>query len=705
MKKVGIIIQNHGGEERRQPSLDSIRRAENDVSSQIFIADESGPVGINNGIRHFLSDKSITHICLINPDVIVSHHWLDSLTADGLDAAGPVTNIAGNEQQIAVDMEIQRDETSHEIVNEFALKRLAAYDGCSYESDMICFAAAVFTRNVAETVGNIDERFENGYFADDDYCRRVRNEGFDIRILRDTYIHNWGYGPLSHILNDENFVIWQKGQGPFEEKWGVKWQPRGWKLLKSCVQDAEFLDANEQGSQWARDMLIKGYAEHFNLLREESPELREEYKVELPFGENVRQMSKKIRRRFSPSLKDENPGRIKRLKEQNVRKLTEAVKAQALESISQSGARSVCVLAPFFDNENSADGYIQRVKAIDERVLDGFYRIYIDLEKPRISPEIQCIDENHLAIWLDPENSAQADALQAIVKNCDMVYVHSILRTMPDILPKDLRKKVLGNKGASIIWDVHGAVPEEYALAGDNPRAQIAGEAEGFLFENARMFIVVTESMKRHLAKKYKKEPEALVITLPVFSAEELRQMDCMREKALREDQPPLAVYAGGLQEWQKIKEMQDLIEKAGDICRYAVFTPKPEEFMRLWGDRKQPAEMRVESRKPHEVLEEYKACHYGFVLRDDIVVNNVACPTKLIEYLRYGIVPVLSTMNIGDFAAMGMEYISATAFGKGDLPDENERLRMAEKNYEVLEILSDAGSVPVVFPLDPPLA
>ena len=35
---------------------------------------------------------------------------------------------------------------------------------------------------------------------------------------------------------------------------------------------------------------------------------------------------------------------------------------------------------------------------------------------------------------------------------------------------------------------------------------------------------------------------------------------------------------------------------------------------------------------------------------REEILVNAVACPTKLVEYMYWGVVPVVITPNIGDF-------------------------------------------------------
>ena len=690
MKKAGIVVSLCNKSELLKLTLRSLELAENDIPWEVFIAEEEGPAGINNGITHFLDDGSITHICILNSDVTVAPHWLDMLAADGNDAAGPVTNIAGNEQTIAIDFSAQENEDSFAHVSEFAQKRRGAYEGCSCESGALAFFAVVLRREVVEKVGLLDERFSNGYFADDDYCIRIRNAGFTIRILRDCYIHNWGGGQFSNTLNDDNFVDFQKGQGPFEEKWGVRWQRRGWKLLKSCVQDAEFLASYDQSSSWAQDMLDKGYAEFFNQLREDNAGLRAIYTVELPLLENTRQIAKKIRRRISPSLRDENPRSVKRMKEKEVSEKTGVVERQALESIRASEKKAICIFAPFFTEEKSADGYIQRVKAVDEGALGGFFKVYVNAEKPRISPGFECIDENHIVTWLSPDDGAQAKAIESIVMACGTVYIHSALRAMLSVWPEELRGRILAGKGINVIWDVHGVVPEEYALDNKHYEAQTAGEAEEFLARTARMIIVVNQAMKKHLEKKYGLKPEIRVGIMPVFSEDKLLPVECAEEKTLENGQAPLAVYAGGLQEWQNIGEMQDLIEQAGGLFRYAVFVSRPDEFKRMWGDRRVPEEMQVECKTPQQLKEEYKACHYGFVLRDDIAVNNVACPTKLIEYLQYGIVPVLKTPNIGDFTEMGMEYIDSAAFGKGQLPEEEDRKHMAEKNYEVLKKLTE---------------
>ena len=75
-------------------------------------------------------------------------------------------------------------------------------------------------------------------------------------------------------------------------------------------------------------------------------------------------------------------------------------------------------------------------------------------------------------------------------------------------------------------------------------------------------------------------------------------------------------------------------------------------------------------------------------MLRDSSPVNYVACPTKIIEYLKYGIIPILKSTEIGDFVDLGMEYITYTDLMKGLTISHKKRNMMQEKNYEILDKL-----------------
>jgi len=97
------------------------------------------------------------------------------------------------------------------------------------------------------------------------------------------------------------------------------------------------------------------------------------------------------------------------------------------------------------------------------------------------------------------------------------------------------------------------------------------------------------------------------------------------------------------------------------------------------------PKEAIIHAVRPEEVIHEIRDCHFGILLRDDIAVNNVACPTKLIEYLSCGVLPVLKTSHIGDFERYGMNYIPLEDFRKGTIPGSEEYMRMIRENRALL--------------------
>jgi hypothetical protein len=122
---------------------------------------------------------------------------------------------------------------------------------------------------------------------------------------------------------------------------------------------------------------------------------------------------------------------------------------------------------------------------------------------------------------------------------------------------------------------------------------------------------------------------------------------------------------------------------------RFKIFVPDRSAFLKLWGNRVKPTDnVVIEYKTPDQMEAEYRTCHYGMILRDDIVVNNVACPTKLVEYLQYGIVPVCKSEKIGDFAELGMHYVKHTEFVAKSLPTNAERDEIARQNYSVLNCL-----------------
>lgn len=365
----------------------------------------------------------------------------------------------------------------------------------------------------------------------------------------------------------------------------------------------------------------------------------------------------------------------------------EDLTAEMLEKLATCD-KKVAIHAPIFTKDNERDGYIQRIKRVDEEIFTDYLRIYfLEDGKRSESLAIEKIDDLHYFVCYNSQNANQRERVFQWVETCGLMYVHSINRFMFDSVNVDMCQ-LLARPNIKTVWDVHGSVPEEYEMYGNDVGRQIGDEVESFFYHHIHVIVVVNEAMKRHLIKKHG-ETNAQFIVMPIFNIDVRQHYDRTTDSHTKNDRP-IIVYAGGTQKWQNVELMQQIIQKTQNTCDYHMFVPDPAAFNAFW-KTKMPSNVLVDSRSPEALAEEYRSCDYGFVLRDDNVVNYVACPTKMIEYIQFGIVPIMKSTQIGDFVDLGMQYVDYQDILKGNMPDEATRSAMALKNYDVLEHLHQA--------------
>jgi len=344
------------------------------------------------------------------------------------------------------------------------------------------------------------------------------------------------------------------------------------------------------------------------------------------------------------------------------------------------GRNVFLMMAPYFTKERLADGYFQRVQAVDGILAPSDLKIYaswLDADEVCGVPRVFLWDQTHMEIrYPHPDSINDARILQ-IARRAGVVYHHSITFANGDV-----------TKDAAIqkIFDMHGAYPEELRMYGREQQATIDEAQEGLAMQHGQCLVCVTKSMMEHLKQKYGSIPEK-VILLPILDEKRLRQCLAIEKK---QECRMTVVYAGGMQKWQNVKMMQDAIHQTQDRFSYRIFTPSPEAFWKQWKHWWKPKNLEVCAKTPDEVIKAYASCDYGFMLRDDIVVNRVACPTKLVEYLAAGIIPILTSTRIGDFVQDGMAYLSLEDLVKGKLPTGEERDALVQQNLRVVQKLEE---------------
>ncbi len=329
----------------------------------------------------------------------------------------------------------------------------------------------------------------------------------------------------------------------------------------------------------------------------------------------------------------------------------------------------ILFIADFPTEENIRDGMFQRISAIDS-LTQNKERVYLNIsfrknKKRKISVYDTCKVES-LNYFLHNRT------IREYLKKATIIYVHSVYNMLKIYPFGDYNK---------IILDIHGVVPEEMRFLGKRAKASIYNIIERESIQRCFKIIHVTSEMKKFYEAKYNTSLDKRSIVLPIFEKNKIHVDQNKWNSNVYE-----FIYAGGMQAWQNIDLMIETTKRTyNKNIKFNFFFPQNLicEFNSRIGNCFNDKNITVDSLPKEDVINVMASCHLGFVLRDDIVVNRVACPTKLIEYLECGVVPVVKSPDIGDFNSLGYSFIKVDEICS---PLKMEGLyEKVENNYRVL--------------------
>lgn len=303
--------------------------------------------------------------------------------------------------------------------------------------------------------------------------------------------------------------------------------------------------------------------------------------------------------------------------------------------------------------ENLRDGMAQRIKAIDTE-FENEDRIYLKLSykikysELKISDSITIIKANILV---------NTKTICDILSRASQIYIHSVINGI--YLP------IFASCCKSITLDLHGVVPEEQKFNGRLYRYNIFSIVEKKLFKKIKNAVTVTNSMKSYYESKYPNSRSINYIVKPIFPKNSVNIDDIDNQISIKNkyhiaDKDTVFIYTGGTQKWQNIDLMVQCMELMNNK-NYVFFIMTrniAEVYSKVEHLINRGYRIVVDSVEPSNLKSYYEVAHYGFMLRDDIIVNRVAAPTKMIEYLGYGLIPIVKCPEIGDWKEMGYEYI-----------------------------------------------
>jgi GT2 family glycosyltransferase/glycosyltransferase involved in cell wall biosynthesis len=766
-QKVGIVMVSYNAHEMVRMALASVRQAATEVDYELMLVDNASrpderahiasamakhtaelgwryvelprnlgfAAGNNVGIRRFLADPSITHVCLLNSDVLVSDGWIDRLLHAGGDLVSAVTHRADSEQAVPIDytldparcLDAQAERVEPQAlarVAEFARRRAAAWRGHAVDCD-VTFFCVVLGRAVFADVGLLDETFFPGGYEDDDYCLRARAAGKRIVLARDVYLHHWGSGSFGALAFERFNAHAAKNRAHLEAKHGLRWRHRAEKPLLSYTADLAFALRSETGQRALQRPLlalheraITAYIDELDARSDESPASWLVRALRGGRGGALNTRWASLRRRAGRLLARPDAAAAaallgdldawaqalhaaveRRLEASSATSMpTAANPAQPVLAVPRHagarlrwfvrrgwhvvrGLRGIVFFGGYCYAERESDGYFQRIRYIDSLFRDR-WRIYIESAALPGRARWYDVPEPRVLVLRVAGSRARRVAVGTLAilaaLRCRKVYFHSVLRMREHRcgwllhLPW-LRKAV----------DLHGAVAEEFRLLGAFHDAVVHEREEFRAARHAGLLIAVTQAMQDYFRDKIRRDLAAEFVVCPVFPAFAPRAV-------ARPPGRPVVVYAGGLQRWQQVPKMLDAIARTIGQVEHRLYCSEP-QALRAQLAPHLAARVVVESKSHEALVELYDECHFGFVLRDDGIVNRVACPTKLVEYIAAGIVPIVDSPRIGDFAQLGLECVGLDALLDARLPDEAQRLAMARRNLEVYAKLRQA--------------
>jgi GT2 family glycosyltransferase len=220
--RLEVIVVDNGSSDHTVAYVERLRERD----QRLRLVAHGCNAGFAAAVNHGLATARGNTLVVLNNDTIVPRHALSRLVGhlddESVGLAGPVSNEAATEAEIDVAYGTYLELASAADMRESTrIHRLVDLPVLT----MFCIA---MRRDVYETVGPLDERFEVALFEDDDYSLRVRQAGYRVVFAEDVLVHHFGEGSLGGLVpTGQHATLFETNRRRFENKWGVPWRPHG----------------------------------------------------------------------------------------------------------------------------------------------------------------------------------------------------------------------------------------------------------------------------------------------------------------------------------------------------------------------------------------------------------------------------------------------------------------------------------------------
>lgn len=206
-----------------------------------------------------------------------------------------------------------------------------------------------------------------------------------------------------------------------------------------------------------------------------------------------------------------------------------------------------------------------------------------------------------------------------------------------------------------IYW-YQGVTPEEVGLMMNSKwRFYVYSFLERLSLKKVEYKIGVSKYLFEHFENKYKMSiNKETCFIMPCFNS----LLNEASFKTLHKYDNNVFCYAGGTQAWQgfdKILSLYSEIEKKYKNVFLKIYSKDIENAQKLI-EKANIHNFSVNSVPQSEIDHALADCKFGFIIREDSIINNVATPTKLGTYLANGVIPIFSS-SIFSFRDLSEKY------------------------------------------------
>ncbi|MFI5451830.1 glycosyltransferase [Pedobacter sp. UC225_61] len=347
--------------------------------------------------------------------------------------------------------------------------------------------------------------------------------------------------------------------------------------------------------------------------------------------------------------------------------------------------KQIIFLTAYPTTNTLKDGMVQRVKNIDNLFIQT-PRVFLDVN-------IRCYFNKQVCEPTDNVKEYKLNALLhffviwKLIKAADIIFLHSVYGAVCTFIQLCLFKK-------KICLDFHGVVPEENLVINNRFYFYYFKFIEWVSVRLATHVIYVSKVMEQNFVQKY-----------PFITK---RRMIYPNYTNIKQDRIPIKfnnantgnktvfIYSGNLQNWQNIDDLLKVIHQYQTVPNYhfIILTGQVEQFKKkIVKHHIQLDRIEINSVNSDEIDAYYARAHYGFILRSDHLLNRVANPTKMMEYLLFGITPIVKSVAIGDFNDYQYEYININEFNEYLLPkkstiNQNIALKILNEKEDLVEFV-----------------